>query len=401
MCELRWGKDIHPPVFWQERRFKSLSEKLNDCFNIINERSQTALNTDEPLNFKEYIKMLDERELSGLRFSVAQGGTDDGLWAQALFAERLGHVISGAVGMGLTIHYDMVAPVIAAHGNTACQQRFLKPALRGELLFSHAVSEFSAGSDFSNIACTARRHKDGWLLNGTKTMISLASIADVHFVLAKLPEKKAPFNMVILLVPSSLSGVSVGPEQSTMGNKGCPVADIYFDNVWVDDECRLGAPGLGFVLQLQQFVQERIVSSLRANAAARRGLDRLISHTRERLVAEQKLITRDSWQHKIAELESAWAKSRALTYQALEAWAKELPYDSLSSASKLLSSRLVRRVARTALHAGGVNQYQKQSELAQLYTDSRLFSISTGSDEMMLTSLIASEKFASTERGEQ
>ncbi|WP_422444829.1 acyl-CoA dehydrogenase family protein [Endozoicomonas sp. ALB091] len=186
-----------------------------------------------------------------------------------------------------------------------------------------------------------------------------------------------------------------------MGNKGCPVADIHLDNVWVDDDCRLGAQGLGFVIQLQQFVQERIVSSLRANAAARRGLDRLISHTQERLVADQRLIDRDSWQHKIADLESDWAKCRALTYQALEAWAEGLPYESLSSASKLLSSRLVRRVARTALHAGGVNHYQQQSELAQLYTDSRLFSISTGSDEMMLTSLIASEKFAQTIRGEQ
>ncbi|MBO9497445.1 acyl-CoA dehydrogenase family protein, partial [Thalassotalea sp. G20_0] len=388
MSDVYWGKDIHPPVFWLDSRFKTLSKKLGDCFSLINERSQAALNAGGSLDFKGYIRLLDERGLSGLRYSVAQGGTDDGLWSQALFAERLGHVISGAVGMGLTIHYDMVAPVIAAHGNTACQQRFLKPALRGELLFSHAVSEASAGSDFSNISCTAQRHKGGWLLNGTKTMISLATAADVHFVLARLPEKKAPFNMVILLVPSSLKGVSVGPEQATMGNKGCPVADIHLDNVWVDDDCRLGAQGLGFVIQLQQFVQERIVSSLRANAAARRGLDRLISHTQERLVADQRLIDRDSWQHKIADLESDWAKCRALTYQALEAWAEGLPYESLSSASKLLSSRLVRRVARTALHAGGVNHYQQQSELAQLYTDSRLFSISTGSDEMMLTSLI-------------
>lgn len=368
----------HPtPAFWKFEGAEQLRAHINKTFDRF---LMPAAKTTTQCNYHQLIAALRSEQLSGLRYAKEKGGTGAGLAAQAMFAESLGRIPSGGIGMALTIHLDMVAPFIDQYGAPEQIERFLMPALRGEILLSHAVSEPGAGSDVTNLATTATRDGSGWRIRGHKTMISLASLADVHFVIARLADYRAPFNMVNFLIPKDTPGLRLGNVWPALGNAQCPVSDIFFDDLWIGDDCRLGMPGMGMINQLQQFAQERILSSLRANQVAYQCLARAAQWT---YTADQQLQT----------LIAEWQASRALTYKAMQHWLGNGEYLSLSSSSKLISSRLARSASLFALDLARQHSKGDVNSLQTCVADARLFSISTGSDEMMLKSIAATEKY--------
>lgn len=371
------------PSFWRSNALTALREQLMQSFNA---HLSPFADSDE-VDFNSMLANLHNDGLSGLRYEKNNGGTGHGLAAQAMFAECLGTVPSGGIGMGLTIHLDMVAPFVDQQGTLQQIEAYLKPALRGDIIFSHAVSEPNAGSDISNIQTSAVRDGTGWRVNGVKSMIALASLANVHFVVAHLPHNKPPFNMINFLIPNNTPGISVSKVAPTLGNTSCPIANITFDNVWVDDCHRLGTAGMGMIYQMQQFSQERILSSLRANEVARACLQHVeacmdtptSAHTDARFKADQ------LWQR--------LAASKAITYKAMGEWIGNGNYHTLSCSSKLLSSRLVREASTLALSATHETGHKEKLQTIRCLNDARLYSISTGSDEMMLKSIAASEKY--------
>lgn len=347
-----------------------------------------------PDAFRPLLAKIRELGLAGLRYRPEHGGAGEDLRAHGHFAETLGSLPSGGLGMSVTIHYDMVAPLIADFGSEAQRVRFLKPMNEGRLVVSHAISEPGAGSDVGAIATRATRDGDDWLLTGEKRWISLGLDADMHIVLARVDGKRAPFDTGLFLVPADAPGVSAHPVEPMLGNDGCPVADLRFDAVRLSDDLRVGPVGFGLVNQMKQFAQERIVSSLRAIGNARFGIDVAVEHARSRRVGGERLVDNAHWRLVLAELDASWRQARALAWRALATWEAGGDIAVLSSAAKFTSSRLVRRVAETGVQLAGVAGYQRNHPLARLRRDARLYSISTGSDEMMLFSIAKSEKWA-------
>ncbi|MDO8342519.1 MAG: acyl-CoA dehydrogenase family protein [Cellvibrio sp.] len=365
------------PAFWKFGGAEQLRAHINKTFDRF--LLPAALATTQ-CNYHQLIAELHSEQLSGLRYSKEKGGTGAGLAAQAMFAESLGQIPSGSIGMALTIHLDMVAPFIDQYGSPEQIERFLMPALRGDILLSHAVSEPGAGSDVTNLATTATRDGAGWRISGHKTMISLASLADVHFVIARLADYRAPFNMVNFLIPKDTPGLRLGDVWPALGNAQCPITDVFFDDLWIGDDCRLGMPGMGMINQLQQFAQERVLSSLRANQVTYQCLARAAQWT-SKLDKQLQIL--------IAE----WQASRALTYKAMQCWLANGEYLSLSSSSKFISSRLARRASLFTLDLARQHSSDDIKNLQTCVGDARLFSISTGSDEMMLKSIASAEKY--------
>lgn len=379
------------PSFWATKEHGQWREKIKASFD---ECLAPAANLNyTQIDYKTLIRQLYDRGVSGLRFDSYKGGQGAGLAVQAIFAEYLGGVPSVAIGTAITIHLDMVAPIVCSQGSPEQIEKFLKPAIKGDILFSHAVSEREVGSDVSDIQTFAVKDGTGWRINGKKSMVLLAPIADMHFIVARLPEYNAPFNMIAFLVPADLPGVYVKGPQRTLGDRECPTADIEFTDVRVDDYYRLGGVGMGHIAQIQQCVQERILSSLRVNYVTRQCLDSIVSFLRARKINGEPLIHLNVLQHRLASLEAEWAMSRALAYRAMSELLVNGSCDMLSSSSKLLSLRLLRKVSKEALQLGGVTHYRSDSPIARHYTDAMLCSFSTESDEMLLKSITEMVKY--------
>lgn len=324
----------------------------------------------------------------GMRFAEGHGGRGGTAWDHVVLAECLGAVESDSVGMGVTVHNDMVAPMIDEAGTPEAVDRFLRPALGGELVLGHAVSEPGAGSDVSAVVTEAVREPGGYRLTGTKRWVIAGLYADAFAVLARLPQARGTFGYVLLMVPAGADGVSVRPGAPTLGLRAAGVAgEVRFDGVHVPDAHRLGGHGLGLVLQLRQFEPERIVSACRALAITETLLDRTRQRLRERETFGAPLQTRGQLTDRIAALRAETAAVRQLAYQGIDLWVTGGDFRPLSAAVKLRSSRLARTAARVCLHLHGAEGQLTDHPVNRGYRDSRLLSISTGSDEMMLTAL--------------
>ncbi len=324
----------------------------------------------------------------GMRFPKALGGRGASAWEHAVFAECLGGLSSDSVGMAVTVHNDMVAPMIADSGRPEAVERFLRPALAGTGVLAHAVSEAGAGSDVASIATTATPADGGYVLSGTKRWVVGGLYADAFAVLARLPEARGPFGHVLLMVPADIDGVRVLPGAPTLGLRAAGVAGtVEFDDVFVPEAHRLGGHGLGLVVQLRQFEQERIISACRALAISSRLLDR----TQERLAGRSTfgapIGTRQDVAFRLSRLQAEVESARQLAYTAIDRWQHGGEHRSVSAAVKLRSSRLARTVARECLHLHGAAGQLATSPVNRAFRDARLFSISTGSDEMMMTTL--------------
>ncbi|MEI2778372.1 MAG: acyl-CoA dehydrogenase family protein [Tetrasphaera sp.] len=324
----------------------------------------------------------------GGRFDRAQGGGGGDIWDHVVLAEALASVPSGGFGMALTVHNDMVAPMLATHGSELARAVHLSPALRGDLVLAHAVSEADAGSDVAAVATLAERTPRGYLLRGTKTLVVNGNEAGAYAVLARLPDARPPFGFVMLSVARDLPGVVVGEPANTIGVGTASVtSEVRFEDVLVPEDFRLGGHGMGLVVQLRQFEEERIISAVRACATARDLLEIGYAWIDSRYVDGRPLRSRQTVAHRFAELHVGVRAITELTYRAVDAWIAGETLNVWSPAVKLKSSRLVRDVADAVSHAFGAAAQMTGHPAGRARRDARLYSISTGSDEMMLTAI--------------
>lgn len=336
------------------------------------------------LPIHDLVKGLSDIGCFGLRYPIEDKGQGLDLFAHLAFAEEIGKIRSGGVGMALTIHGDMVLPMIdAGMRSTGQRARYLGPALTGQKIYSHAISEKGAGSDPSAIATEATKVDGGYILSGAKAYISLASISDMHCVLARMPKLRFPFNMILLMVDTNAPGVKVTPTGKMMGNHCCPTADIILDKVFVPEDARIGDEGMGFVLQMRQFVEERVISAARAVSSSTAIIDETIQHCSERKMFGGALLDLQSVSHKLVTLKSEATALRAFIYDTAGAWHRDENFQTQSCAVKLLSNRLARKAGGQCLKLQGASGYSSGSNAERFYRDGRLYAISTGSDEAM------------------
>ncbi|GAU67364.1 acyl-CoA dehydrogenase [Streptomyces sp. NBRC 110611] len=340
------------------------------------------------LPLREVLTALGTRGWLGARFPRERGGGGRTLWEHVVLAECLGEVPCDSLGMAVTVHQDMVAPLLADSGTEEAVERFLRPALRGTHVLAHAVSEAGAGSDVASVAATAVPTGEGYELTGTKRWVTAGRYADSFAVLARLPQAPGPFGHVLLMVPAGAEGVCVRPGPPTLGMHAAGLAgEVRFESVRVPKAHRIGGHGLGLVTQLRQFEQERILASCRSLAIA----SRLLAQTREHLEGRETfgapVASRQDVSFRLARLRAAVESARQLAYTAADRWATGGDYRTLSAAAKLRAGRLVRETARLCLHLHGTEGQLTDSAVNRAWRDARLFSLSTGSDEMMLTTL--------------
>ncbi|MGC1497484.1 MAG: acyl-CoA dehydrogenase family protein [Sulfitobacter sp.] len=332
----------------------------------------------------DLVRTLADRNLFGFRFAVEDGGQGLDHWAHLAFAEEIGCIRAGGVGMALTIHGDMVLPMLdAGMTDPAAREKWLRPALRGDVIYSHAISENGAGSDPSAIKTHAVKVEGGYRVTGTKHCISLAPLADAHCILAKVDGRPFPFNMVLLLVADDAEGVTVTPGPQMMGNWSCRVGDIDMQDVFVPDDAQVGSPGMGFVLQMRQFVEERVISATRAVSASTDMIDLTTSICAGRDMFGATLLDLQSVSHRLVDLRTEAVALRKLVHDTMHRWIAGETFETASCVVKLRSNRLARAVGAECMKLQGARGYTADSAISRFYRDGRLYAISTGSDEAM------------------
>ncbi|MCZ2115031.1 MAG: acyl-CoA dehydrogenase family protein [Anaerolineae bacterium] len=330
------------------------------------------------------LKKMGDLGLLGLNYPEAYGGGGVDYWYSVVLLEELGRIDCAGVPMGIAVHTDMATPALAEFGSEELKQRFLAPAIAGDMVAAIGVSEPDAGSDVASIRTRAVRDGDDYVINGSKMWITNGTQADFITTLVRTSDERGFRGMSLLIVPTNTPGFSVSRKLEKLGNHASDTAILSYQDVRVPQANRIGEEGMGFILQMQQFQRERLAGSLMSTAGMEKIIRMTIDYTRGRQAFGRPLID-NQWIHfRLAELLTELEALRQLNYHCVRLFVAGEDATKQVSMAKLKAGRLAREVADTCLQFHGGMGYVEDYPMARYFRDARLLSIGGGADEIML-----------------
>jgi acyl-CoA dehydrogenase len=269
---------------------------------------------------------------------------------------------------------------ISLFGN-AKQREWLKRTRSGTAIAAFALSEPKSGSDVANLAMTAQRYGDGYVLDGEKTWISNGGIADLYIVFARTGEGPGAKGVSAFLVPAKLPGFSIAERIEVIAPH--PLARLKFERVTVPASAMIGAPGDGIKIALATLDVFRSTVGAAALGFARRAFDEVLPRTQARMIFDVSLIDMQMVQGILADMAVDIDASALLVYRA--AWAKDSGAARITreaSMAKLHATERAQHVVDMAVQLHGGDGVRSGHIVERLYREIRALRIYEGASEV-------------------
>jgi butyryl-CoA dehydrogenase len=266
-------------------------------------------------------------------------------------------------------------------GNADVVERLFKPALRGEKIGAICMTEPNAGSDLEGIATHARRVADGYVLNGQKTWVTSAPVADFFTVFAKAGEEK---KLTIFLVERSFKGLTIGRAIEKMGVWALPTSELSFNDCFVADSHRLSREeGDGEGHLRKTLAEIRIITGAMAVGQARAALDAAVRYAGERKQFGKPINRYQAIQMKLAEMATGLEAAANLVYRA--AWLRDAgkPHHKEAAMAKLFASETAASVCDQAARVFASYGYAMEYPVQRYLRDVRFTLIGGGTSEIL------------------
>ena len=243
-------------------------------------------------------------------FETRYGGLGGTLTGTMRALEGLGHTCRDAgLSFSASTQIVSVGVPLQAFGSQDLKSRFLPRIVSGELITAHAVTEPEHGSDAMNMATTARRDGEDYVIDGGKMFITNAPIADLFLLYVRTGDP-GPFGLSVFLVERDRPGLKVGEPLAKMGLRTSPLSEVTFEGLRVPASRRLGGEGAGFLILDHVMKREILFSfSLTLGEMSHR-LERVVRHARTRRQFGQPIGRFQGVSHKIADMKIAVETSR-------------------------------------------------------------------------------------------
>jgi alkylation response protein AidB-like acyl-CoA dehydrogenase len=313
----------------------------------------------------------------GINHSKDDGGRGFTIFEQCLVNEQLGRATSSLWAV-------MWQPPISLRYGTAQQKaRYLVPSCRGERRGCFAISEPGAGSDPGSVTARADQTASGFRLYGEKWFVTSWEACDYVIVHAHLDGD--PALPTLFLVDKGLPGLSHVRSPKFMHTYIFDHAELVFEGVEIGPEALLGAPGQGFDLTKEWFVEARLQIAAHCLGAATRAAETAEAHARRRTQFGRPIADFQAIEFMIADMAVAILAMKSLTYRV--AWEIDHLYDrklvhARASAAKLFCSETAGRVIDAALQILGGRGYMRENPVERLYRDIRVDRIWEGTSEI-------------------
>lgn len=320
------------------------------------EEFRTWLSTNKPPTFddtsletfqsigREWHERLAASGWLGVHWPKQFGGKGRTLVEEAVIQEELARVgapqILGLFGL------TMVGPVLISHGSESQKSRFLSNILSGKEIWCQGFSEPGAGSDLAAVKTKAVPVDGGYKVSGQKIWTSFAHCADWCFVLCRTsePSQRKHEGLSYLLVPLTADGISVRSLRQISGDD--EFNEVFFDDVFVPTENRVGDEGDGWKIAISTLMYERVILTFSRQLQSEIALRKLLELSQKGLS--------DLHIHRIAESVVDACRTRALAYEHLSAYAQNTAPGPEGSMDKLLWSETFQELCKVALSVEGV-----------------------------------------------
>jgi len=268
-------------------------------------------------------------------------------------------------------------------GGDAEQKKRWLPELAKGKGFSYCLSESEAGSDAAALKTKAEKTSSGWLLNGSKKWISNAGVSEFYTVIAQTDPSKGSKGITAFIVEKSDPGISFGAPEKKMGFRGSPTREVYFDNVELSDDRRIGEVGKGFSIAMDTLDHTRITIAAQALGIAQGALDAAEKYSHERKQFGKEIFEFQAIQFILADMAMSIEAARQLTYAAAaksERNDKDLKF--FSASSKAFASDVAMKVTTDAVQVLGGYGYVSDYPVERMMRDAKLTQIYEGTNQV-------------------
>jgi citronellyl-CoA dehydrogenase len=332
---------------------------------------------------KALYKTMGELGMLGLRFDPKWGGAGLDWTYTAIMFEEMARCDNAGVALGVSVQTDMATPSLHEFGSDELRERYLVPAIKGEMVAAVAVTEPDAGSDVSAIKTRGVRDGDTWVINGSKIYITNAANADWMCVLVVTDPEAGYGGFSQIIVPTDSPGFSY-QLLDKIGNWGSDTGLLFFDDVRVPVANTIGEIGRGFQQQMMQFQDERLVGCIAMNAGSELVWEATKRYCEERIVFKRPLSKMQVTQFKFVEMLTQITAAKELTYACIRKRLRNEDATKEISMAKVFSGRMARYVADNCIQLQGGFGYMKESVAGRAFVDTRVGSIGGGADEVMI-----------------
>jgi alkylation response protein AidB-like acyl-CoA dehydrogenase len=323
--------------------------------------------------------LLAENDILALPFAEEYGGTGTGTLMLQMAVEELAKA-SASVALMLMVQ-ELGSLPLQLFGSDELKQRFLPKCATGEWSPAFCLSESESGSDAAAMRTTARLDGDEWVINGTKSWITNAGVADFYVVFAVTDRENR--RVTAFVVEKDRAGFSVPKYEHKLGIHGSPTGQPVFEDVRVPAANVIGEVGRGMSVALGTLERTRLGAAAQAVGIAQGAVDYAVQYAKERLAFGRPIIELQGLQFKLADMQTRTAAARELLYKACAKMDRgEADKAMYSSMAKLFASDTAMYVTVEAVQVLGGYGYVTEYPVERMMRDAKITQIYEGTNEV-------------------
>jgi alkylation response protein AidB-like acyl-CoA dehydrogenase len=329
----------------------------------------------------EQLRELAELGMMGVNVPEEHGGAQAGAIAYALAMIEIAQgCASTAVTMAVT---NMVAETIVKFGTSEQKRRYVPELASGRFAAgSFALSEPSGGSDAAALRTSARRDRNGWILNGEKQWITSGDRAGVIIVWARTRPEQGSRGISAFLVEGGQPGLHVGKHEDKMGLRASTTVSLSFEDMRLRPDQLLGEEGHGFPIAMSALDGGRISIAAQAVGVSVAALRASVGYAKERRAFGSPIGDFQAIRFMLADCDTQIEAARLLTLHAAALKEQGRPFSRESSMAKLFATEMANRVCDAAVQVHGGYGYIDEFPVERHYRDIRASTIYEGTSEV-------------------
>jgi alkylation response protein AidB-like acyl-CoA dehydrogenase len=346
-----------------------------------------AQEMDESGEFpKEMFHKISEMGIFGIRYPKNKGGSGGNTTLYCIICEELAR---GLMSMAaITAMQCLMGTNFLFHfGTKEMHETYFMPAMRGEKISCFCLTEPEAGSDLGAVTTSAKKIKDGYVINGMKTWVTNGPVADFFTVLCQTDPAKKLRGLNFFFIPRDTPGVSVSPAFETLGTRTTKMSEVAFNNVHIPAEHMLGKEGQGLNSLLSILSEIRTMTASLAIGLLRASLDDAIQYAHERVAFGKTIGKYQLIQSKIANMVTDLEASRLLTYRAAKMVDDSIPCLKEATMAKYFATEATCKAADESTRIFGAYGYSMEYAVQRYYRDSRFLLNGGGTHEVLQTNI--------------
>ncbi|MFI0445641.1 acyl-CoA dehydrogenase family protein [Actinomadura sp. 6N118] len=321
--------------------------------------------------------------LFGYALPEEHGGLGFSMSEDVQLAMELGYTAPAFRSM-LGTNNGIAGQVLVNFGTDEQKRRYLPDLAAGRTIASFALTEAEAGSDPSGMRTRASKVEGGYRLTGQKRFITNADRADLFMVFARTGAgTEGTKGISVFAVGAGAEGLTVGPNDEKMGQRGAHTAEVFLDDVFVPESDLIGGvEGEGFAAAMRSLARGRLHIAAICVGLAQRLVEESVGHAAASRQGGRPIAEFQQVQAMLADSQTETLAGRAMVLEAARAFDDGSDRRMAPSCAKLFCSEMVGRVADRAVQIHGGMGYMRSVPVERFYRDARLFRVYEGTSEV-------------------